>query len=128
MASDVKSEESQLWMNKARSSLVAAEKLLAEGLFSESISRSYYAMFYTAKALLLSGGIDVSKHSAVISALGRDYVKTGKLDSRYHKLLIECFEKRQDADYDAYWIATEKDARKFYEGAKAFIIEVSRLL
>jgi len=34
-------EESQRWMAKARSSLAAAEKLLDESLFAESISRSY---------------------------------------------------------------------------------------
>ena len=70
-------EESQRWMAKARSSLTAAKKLLEELLFAESISRSYYAMFYAAKALLLLDGIDVSKHSAVAVAFGREYAKTG---------------------------------------------------
>lgn len=44
-------EESQRWMAKARSSLTAAKKLREESLFAESISRSYYVMFYAAKAL-----------------------------------------------------------------------------
>ena len=37
-------EEGRRWMVKARSSLTAAEKLLQESLFAESISRSYYAI------------------------------------------------------------------------------------
>jgi len=78
-------EESQRWMAKAHSSLTAARKLLEELLFAESISRSYYAMFYAAKALLLLDGIEVSKHSAVIAAFGREYAKTGKIDPRYHR-------------------------------------------
>lgn len=76
-------------MAKAHSSLTAAKKLWEELLFAESISRSYYAMFYAAKALLLMDGIDVSKHSAVAAAFGREYVKTGKIDSRYHRMLLD---------------------------------------
>lgn len=76
-------EESQRWMAKARSSLTATKKLLEESLFAESISRSYFVMFYAAKALLLLDGVDVSKHSAVTAAFGRKYAKTGKIDPRY---------------------------------------------
>lgn len=46
-------EESQRWLAKARSSLTAAKKLLEDAFFAESISRSYYAMLYAAKALVL---------------------------------------------------------------------------
>ena len=70
--------ESQRWMAKARSSLTAAKKLLEESLFAESIPRSYYAMFYAAKALLLLDGIDVSKHSAVTAAFGREYARQAR--------------------------------------------------
>lgn len=91
-------------MAKARSSFTAAQKLLEESLFAESISRSYYAMFYAAKALLLLDGIDVSKHSAVAAAFGREYVKTGKIDPRYHRMLLDGFEWRQKSDYDVYWL------------------------
>ena len=36
-----------------------------------------------------------SKHSAVVAAFGREYAKTGKIEPRYHQMLIEDFEWRQ---------------------------------
>ena len=115
-------------MAKAHSSLTAAKKLREELLFAESISRSYYAMFYAAKALLLMDGIDVSKHSAVAAAFGREYVKTGKIDSRYHRMLLDGFEWRQKSDYDVYWLATRERAEKCQQEAEAFVARVDRLL
>ena len=120
-------DESKRWMAKAHSSLAAAEKLLEESLFAESISRSYYAMLYTAKALLLSNGINVSKHSAVIAAFGREYAKTGKVDPKYHKALIEGFEWREKSDYDVYWIADQRIAERCLQEAKEFVTEVEKL-
>ena len=121
-------EESQRWMAKAHSSLTAARKLLEELLFAKSISRSYYAMFYAAKALLLLDGIEVSKHSAVIAAFGREYAKTGKIDPRYHRMLLDGFEWRQKSDYDVYWLATREEAEKCLQGAEAFVAQVEKSL
>jgi uncharacterized protein (UPF0332 family) len=121
-------EESQRWMAKARSSLTAAKKLLEELLFAESISRSYYAMFYAAKALLLLDGIDVSKHSAVAAAFGREYAKAGKIDPRYHRMLLDGFEWRQKSDYDVYWLATREMAERCRQDAEVFVAQAEKLL
>jgi uncharacterized protein (UPF0332 family) len=121
-------EESQRWRAKAHSSLTAAKKLLEESLFAESISRSYYAMFYAAKALLLLNGIDVSKHSAVAAAFGREYAKTGKIDPRHHRMLLDGFEWRQKSDYDVYWLATKERAEKCRQDAEAFVAQAETSL
>jgi len=39
-------------------------------------------MFYTVEALLLSQNLTFSKHSAVISAFGKNFVKTGIFPGR----------------------------------------------
>jgi uncharacterized protein (UPF0332 family) len=85
-------------------------------------------MFYAAKALLLLDGIDVSKHSAVTAAFGREYAKTGRVDSRYHRMLLDGFEWRQKSDYDVYWLATRERADKCRQDAEAFVAQVEKLL
>ncbi len=85
--------EAHKWLDKARGRLAAANNLLYGGYFEDSVSRSYYAMFCCAKALLLYEGIDRKKHSAVISASGKHFAKTGKLDPKYHKYLIDSFDR-----------------------------------
>ncbi len=121
-------EESQSWLAKAHSSLRAAEKLLEESLFAESISSAYYAMFYATKALLVRDGMDVSKHSAAIAAFGREYAKRGRIDPRHHRMLLDAFESRQKADYDVYWLASREAATKCQRNARAFLVEIERAM
>jgi hypothetical protein len=47
--------------------LQIARELLNKVYYDVSASRSYYAAFYAASALLLNEGIDTSKHSGVIA-------------------------------------------------------------
>lgn len=120
-------KESQRWLNKAGTSLIAAERLMVEGLFYDAISRAYFAMFYAAKALLIRDGLETSKHSAVIATFGREYAKTGRIDSRYHRLLIEGFEWRQKADYDVYWTVDHDAAKAHLTEARSFVKAVEGL-
>ncbi|MCP5050760.1 MAG: HEPN domain-containing protein, partial [bacterium] len=54
-------------IEKAKSALDSAELLLNGKKFSDSINRSYYSMFHTARALLALDKFDSKKHSGIIS-------------------------------------------------------------
>ena len=69
------------------------------GDYDSAVSRAYDAAFFLAEALLDALGQSFSRHRAVISAYGQEFAKTGRLDPRFHRLLIAAFEKRQQADY-----------------------------
>lgn len=86
-------------LKKAQESLDAARLLLEEGFVDIAAGRAYFTMFYVAQAFLLTDDLSFSKHSAVIAAFGRDFVKTGKIDSRFHRYLIDAQEIRLIADY-----------------------------
>lgn len=86
---------------KAQRSLEVAEGLMENGHADFAASRAYYGCFYLAEALLLSEGLSYSRHSQVVAQFGRHFAKTGQLDVRYHRLLIEAFRLRQVADYSA---------------------------
>ncbi len=81
--------ETQALLEKARQSLQAAENLRKDGFLDFSASRTYYAMFYTAEALLIEQGLSYNSHSAVIAAFGKRFAKTGLLDSRFHRYLLD---------------------------------------
>lgn len=57
-------------------------------------------MFYAAQALLNTEGIDVVKHSAVEAAFGYHFAKTGKIDAKFHRMLMNARKIREIADYD----------------------------
>ena len=82
------SEEIKKLLDKARKSLESARLLLKNGYGGFAASRAYYAMFYVAEAFLLSKGLTYSSHSATIANFGFEFVKTKKVDSKFHRYLI----------------------------------------
>jgi uncharacterized protein (UPF0332 family) len=92
-------DETQALRDKARENLRAANLLRREDFLDIAASRVYFAMFYAAEALLLSGGHSLSSHSAVIAAFGREFAKTQRLDARFHRYLIDAQHLRQSGDY-----------------------------
>lgn len=93
------SEQAAL-IKKAKESLRAARLLAKNDLYNFAASRAYYAMFYIAEAFLLEEKIAYSKHSAVISAFGQKFAKTGLVPKGFHRYLIEGQESRNIGDYD----------------------------
>jgi uncharacterized protein (UPF0332 family) len=106
---------------KAKKSLGAARSLIKDGYFDFATSRAYYAMFYVAEALLADIGESYNKHSAVISAFGREFAKTGKLDSKFHRWLIDAQDFRNVGDYGIDANVSEDDANLTCEWANEFI-------
>ena len=93
------SEQAAL-IKKAEESLRAARLLAKDTLYNFAASRAYYAMFYVAQAFLIEENLAYSKHSAVISAFGQRFAKTGRVPVVFHRYLIEGQETRNIGDYD----------------------------
>ena len=85
---------SQQLLKKAVRAIEAAESLLENGYPEFSTGRAYYAMFYTAEALLEEKDLKFSKHGGVHGAFGQHYVKTELLDPKYHRWLLDAFDQR----------------------------------
>lgn len=107
---------------KALRSFEVAEGLLEGGHADFAASRAYYGCFYVAEALLFSEGLSYSRHSQVVAQFGRHFAKTGELDVRYHRLLIEAFRLRQAADYSARpETVSKEDAEHTIREGKEFL-------
>lgn len=121
-------EEVRQYLTKADHALIVAEELLAGGHLPDAASKSYYAMFYAAKALLASEEIDVSKHSAVESALGYHFAKPGRIDPKFHRMFIEARKIREIADYDIDEEIVEPTASLRVDEGRAFLAAIRKLL
>ena len=113
--------ETRALLEKSKESIVGAKVLLAEELYGFSASRAYYAMFYVAEALLLSRNLSFSKHSGVIAAFGEHYSKTGLIDKKFHRFLLDASDIRQTGDYEI----TEEVPK---EAAEELIIQAEEFL
>jgi uncharacterized protein (UPF0332 family) len=117
-----------LLMERARKSLLAAERLLADGDPEFAASRVYYSYFHTAQALLSSRGLDPSRHGQVIAQYGRYFAKTQALDPIFHNRLSTAFKLRQIADYQVE-VAIEADAvSDLIAGCQQFIAAAEEYL
>jgi uncharacterized protein (UPF0332 family) len=105
----------------ARQALAEAESLLKSGFARGAAARAYYAMFYAATALLAKEGKDFIKHRALLAAFGMELVQTGKVPAKYHRMLIDAFELRLDADYDLEAQVDLEHAHQVCEEARDFV-------
>ena len=106
-------------MAGAKEKLDSSKLLLDNGNYKDSIGRSYYAMFSAVRAILALDGVDYSKHAGVIAYFQKEYVKTGKFDKLYSKYLSQAFQIRNQADYEDFYIVSQKDATEQFEKADA---------
>jgi uncharacterized protein (UPF0332 family) len=121
-------EEVRRYLERADRSLEASEVLAKAGFWAESASRIYYAMFYAAQALLKAEGTDVTKHSAVEAAFGYQFAKTGRIDPKFHRMLIDARKIREKADYDLFEEIVEPEASLEVKSGREFVAAIRALL
>ena len=121
-------ETSEKLLEKSARAIRAAEILLREGDLDAAAGRTYYAMFYVAEALLFEKGLQFRKHSGVHSAFGEHFAKTGLLDSKFHRWLLNASDKRIQADYGVDAVLSGEDVELVLEQAREFLGEVRRHL
>lgn len=115
-------------LERADTNLQVARELLDKEYYDVSASRSYYAAFYAASALLLNDGLDTSKHSGVIALVHQHFVKSGRLSKEQGKNLDWLFELRSVGDYGVSLHVGSGDAHRavrvaeeFFEAAKTVL-------
>jgi uncharacterized protein (UPF0332 family) len=115
-------------IEKAERSLEVSRLLLNRGDYDFAVSRAYYAMFYCAKAMLLTRGITTKKHSSTVSLFCEKFVKSGEFSEELASYLIDAFRKRQIGDYDVFIMPTKDEAEDLINKANLFVKEVKSWL
>ncbi|MBI2890726.1 MAG: HEPN domain-containing protein [Nitrospirae bacterium] len=110
---------------KAAEKLAAAKVLLDHGSFADSVSRSYYAAFHAAEALLAMEGDEPRTHQGMKMLFGLKLVERGRIPREYAKLLNGLTKGRESSDYDVFSPIDREDAEKALRDAGRFV-EVSR--
>ena len=121
-------EATQKLFDKAGRSLRTAKSLLQSDDMEFVAGRAYYAMFYIAEALLNEKDMTFRKHSGVHSAFGKNFIKTGEIDQKYHQWLIESFNQRLISDYGFEGEMTREVAQEIIAHAQEFLQEARRYL
>jgi len=123
----MKADTSKL-LEKAGRAIRAAEVLHGKGDAEFAAGRAYYAMFYVAEARLNEKALTFQKHGGVHGAFGEHFARTGQFDAKFHRWLLDAFDRRIQADYGLDAVVTSDEARTMIEQAREFLREGRRFL
>lgn len=106
---------------QARECLAGAERELTADSLKNSVNRSYYAIFHAMRAVLAFDRFDSKKHSGIITAFHRDYIRTGIFSKEFSKIIDNAFDVRTDSDYQDFYLIAKTEAATQFENARAFL-------
>jgi uncharacterized protein (UPF0332 family) len=115
-------------MAKARRALDDAEFNLTAGRFEVAVGRAYYATFHSARAALLTLGVQPRSHRGVNERFNLDLVEPGRIEAEFLSILGRAQTDRETADYSVDQTITGEraltrvqDARRFLNRTEAFL-------
>jgi uncharacterized protein (UPF0332 family) len=112
----------QYRIEQAKSTIPEIEILINNNLLKVAVNRIYYGMFYILLALALKHNYKTSRHSQLIGWFNATFIKTGKIDKQFGKIIHIAFENRTDVDYGVFIDFTHEDVRQKYREMREFIL------
>jgi uncharacterized protein (UPF0332 family) len=72
---------------QAKECLQSAEREFAADSFKAAANRSYYCIFHSMRAVLALERFDSRKHSGIMSAFRKDYIRNGIFPPEFSKIV-----------------------------------------
>ena len=115
MTREEKAEYVKYRIESAHKTYDAARVLADNGFWNSAVNRLYYSLFYAVNALLVLNEIQTKSHAATKSQFSLLFVKTGKFDKKYGRLLSELFDWRQKGDYENIFDYNSDSVKPLFE-------------
>lgn len=128
MDSPVDMNSPATWLELAENKLDHARRIFEIDLYDDAVSRAYYAMFYAAKAALLSEGVDLRRHSSAVAKFRELFVVTGRVDAEYLRYLGRAQSARERSDYAPFAPLSKDGTEEIINTASVFIEKIKELL
>jgi uncharacterized protein (UPF0332 family) len=126
MTNEERLEYSKLRIETAYKTYQAARVLSQNGFWNSAINRLYYAVFYAVNALLVSNEIYTHSHSGMRTQFSKNFIKTGRFDKKYGKLLVQLYDWRQKGDYENLFDFTEDTVNQLFEPVHEMLETIER--
>ncbi len=103
---------------KASEIMQEAELLYNNGFVGGAVSRLYYSLFHTIRALLLAKGLEPRSHEGTLRLFSFHFVKEGIFETRYSHIFSKLMKYREEADYNPSYLFTREDFVGFKKEAQ----------
>lgn len=120
-------EEITANLERAQESIEAAQELFDNEHYNFAASRAYYAAFYASSAALFSKSLSFKKHSGVIAAVHKEFIKTGRIEKGLGADLNWLFELRSVGDYGVTINVPQQDAKKAINIACTLVSKMKKI-
>jgi hypothetical protein len=121
MISEEKREYVKYRIEKAYQTYDAAKVLADNGFWNSSVNRLYYSLFFSVNALLVLNDIEGKTHATAKRQFSVQFVKSGKFDKKFGRLLNELYDWRQKADYEVVFDYDKDSVFPFFEPVKEML-------
>lgn len=128
MTRDNQLENMRLELDRSRGALNSARILFEQGEHADSISRAYYAMLHSARALLLIEELEPKSHGGVAHYLNLRFVRKGLFPAAQARHLTRMQAERESADYDRAAVFERETAEDVWASASSFCETFRRVL
>lgn len=112
-------------IDQAKETINVAKLCFENGHYKDAINRAYYAAFYAVKAVLALDNIDFKRHKDVIATFNRDYIASGMYEKEIGRLLSRLQKKRENSDYDDFYIASKEEAEDQIKFAEQIVMSIT---
>jgi uncharacterized protein (UPF0332 family) len=115
-------------LEKAKEELQTANINFNHNKISQSVNRSYYAIFHAVRALLAYELFDSKRHSAIIAYFNQNFVANNLIDKAYYKILAAAFDIRLKCDYQDFYVVSKEEAKRQLDNATQFITHIEQYI
>lgn len=101
---------------------------MENGLNDTAMSRLYYAAFYAINALLAINGFNPKTHSGTKSIFNKEFILTGKIESRFSDFYSFIMAKRFEADYDDFVFIDETRMQSLLTETEELVATINAII
>ena len=115
-------------IKKSSRSLETSRMLFEHNNFEAASSQAYYAVFHILQAVLLTKNLSFAKHSGVISAFSKYFIKERIFPEDFGRKIKDLRKDREIGDYDYFYHINSEQATTDLKNAEEIIKAVKKYL
>ena len=109
MTEENKKENIKAELEGAAKTLLEADLLFKNSFFKGAVSRLYYSLLYSIRALLLIKGLEPKSHEGALRLFSVHFVKEGRFEAKTSHVFSKMMKYREEADYNPAYIFSKED-------------------
>jgi len=115
-------------IDRANEAIRAANLLFENGFIRDAVSKVYYCLLYSIRAVLLTEGLEPKSHEGALRLFGLHFVKPGAFEAKESHVFSKLMKLREEADCNPSYTFTSEDFAEFKSEAEEVIQKITHYL